>query len=190
VTNQYPYAEGDLLNEPNDYAYSKYLGQAFIDAWSRSRLAVTDDLPPATPPPCGKTQVDFEALDVFVTEEVLEGVICQLEDSSFSGPLPTLEGLLKRFEITKRIHGSFDPDWRPCDRNDYHDLSIYLRFAESLELSYSRFGKLTHLNSLMKCLDTLIAMRGDLNIEHCGRLAWLLASERNHVTTLEEEVRM
>ena len=43
----YPYSQGDRLEERNTYFYSQYHGAAFFPVWQASRQAALAHLPPA-----------------------------------------------------------------------------------------------------------------------------------------------
>ena len=45
MNQEYPYAQGDPLEQRNDYTYAPFLGQAFMDAWRQARQQALDELP-------------------------------------------------------------------------------------------------------------------------------------------------
>lgn len=178
----YRYAEGDLLKEPNTYAYSQYEGEAFIKAWRRSRQAALDELPQAAVSANPQGRVGGE--DTRSRLEALWQGLTGHDDEA----LPELDGLLQRFEVSKRIHGRYTPDWHPINWDDHLDLDLYIRFAELLELAYKKKGTLNYLNALLKCLDVLAAMRSNLSDPEGERLARLIARERLFVDALAARV--
>ena len=92
--------------------------------------------------------------------------------------------MLRRFEVSKRIHGGYTESWKPRDPKDYRNLSRYVRFAEVLDLAHTRLHDLRYMSALMKCLDTLVALRSDVEQALLPRLARLLVSEQAHVDRL------
>ena len=116
------------------------------------------------------------------TASVLEAVLAGLEQDA---ALPALEALLQRFEVSKRIHRRYSKHWRPEDPADYTDLSRYVRFAEVVDRAYAVVGDLRYLSVLIKCVDTLVSLRADLDPAQAARLARLLHTEREHVEALE-----
>lgn len=175
MTLSYDYARGDLLEQRNTYMYSAVGGPAFLAAWRRSRQEALASLPPLAdrPPPLARG---------LGTDALLEELLAALE---LGGATPALEALLQRFEVTKRLHARYTERWRPEDPNDFRDLSRYVRFAEVLERAYERLHDLRHLNALMKCVDTLVALREGLDANYGARLARLIVAEDAHVAELE-----
>jgi hypothetical protein len=180
----YDYARGDLLEQRNSYTYPRYRGPAFLDAWRSSRDEALQALPSQVEAPGARAAEDSaDEADGFRTEAVLEKIMAGIETGESP---PELEALLRRFEIAKRIHGAYTERWKPREKTDYRALGRYVRFAEVLDRAYGRLGDLRHLSALMKCLDTLVALRSGLEEEHAARLARLLHSEKAHVEELEE----
>ncbi len=182
----YPYAKGDPLDRPNVYSYALYAGEAFLVAWRMSREAAARDLPAAADPPPAQA-VEAAALgdQGGQTATLLEHAF---EDVARDGESRILDRLIQRFEVTKRIHRSYGPNWRSQDPADYQDLGLYVRFAELVETAYSSTGELPPLNALLKCLDTLTASRGRLDRGQAGRLARLIQRERRHIERLERDL--
>ena len=176
MTSSYDYARGDLLEQRNSYMYTPDRGPAFLVAWRESRAQALAELPaPAQRPPPAEGDSGTDAL--------LEDLLGALERG---GTLPALEAMLQRFEVTKRIHARYTEHWRPEDPGDYRDLRRYVRFAEVLDCAYERLGDLRHLNALIKCVDTLVALRAGLAPEFAARLARLVEAEAAHVARLEQ----
>jgi len=175
---RYAYATGELLDARNTYSYTAYHGVAFLTAWHRQRDTVmgtskaafitTNSKPPGNSP----------------TALLLCDVHAGLASEARGQALATLNRVLQRFEVTKRIHGEYNENWRPVDPQDYHDLDLYLQFSQALDLAYSLTHQLQYLNGLLKCMDTLTAYLHDLNIEQVENLQALARAERHHVSAL------
>ena len=88
-----------------------------------------------------------------------------------------------------RVHVAYNMNWRPVDPKNYHDLSLYLRFAEVIEAAYAQTRLLTYLNVLLKIIDTLAAHRGHLDASFGPRFARLVLRERDHVNGIEGAMR-
>lgn len=178
----YRYAEGDLLEVPNSYAYAPYEGAAFIQAWWRSRQAALEALP--APVQSAGAHDDGRG----ATGARLAGLRRRLVAGE-TGARTDLDRLLRHYEASRRIYADYTDEWRPKDKGDYRDLGLYLGFAEVLELAYTKIGTLTYLNALLKCLDTLTAMCAALPVSEGARLARLILRERACVVALDARVR-
>jgi len=177
MSEMYPYATGDLIETPNTYFYTVFGGQPFVDAWRRTRDDVQASLPsPANPPPA--FMADDQSRD---SADLLE--------RAFAGDEELREAFRRKFEITKRVHGGYDDQFRAIDRYDRRDLGRYMRAADIFELAYVEHGSVRYLNVLLKCIDTLCASSDQLGADLKSRLAWHLAREREHFQALSAQVR-
>jgi len=172
----YPYASGDLIDQPNTYFYTEFSGQPFVEAWRRARQDVLSTLPPPAPPPpaANEPRQSQDSLDLL--------------ERAFAGDMELRETFRRKFEITKRVHGGYDDQFRALNRQDRKNLAPYLRAADVFELTYSHFSALRYLNVLHKCLDTLCAHRDQLDPPLASRLAWHLAREQTHFDQLVARV--
>lgn len=180
----YPYASGDLLEQRNTYFYSAYQGRAFLEAWRQQRAdalrEVSDSLCAAT------TDQGDGCPTARATDTLLESIHRQLAapTAPLPGRIPALDRLVQRFEVSKRLHGEYDENWRPTDSADYRSLERYVRFAEILDMAHQRGGALTYLNALLKIVDTLTALRTTLSRQQRMRLGRVIVHEREHVERL------
>ena len=187
-TRIYSFADGDRLESRNTYFYTPYGGMEFLDAWWRQRKEALVDLPqPASPevaagglPQSG--QVNTKAL--------LDGVLSAL--SRDEAETPAIRGwlghLVKKFEVTKRIHSGYDAQFRALDRAAYRGLDLYPRLAGVFEAAYGVTQDLVYLNALLKCVDTLCSVQDLLGEDGRARLAWLIGREGAHIEALTEKV--
>lgn len=173
----YPYASGDLIEQPNTYFYSAYKGPSFIREWKQSRSACRGvDAPPAKPLGFGGDSP---------TARYLESVAVQLTAPEFSLlEKHRLDALLRNFEAKKRIYEDYNSGFNSKDRTDYHALSLYVGFAEVMVAAYRRWRTLPYLNALIKCMDILCAMRDGLDRSGRQRLVWLIEAEADFVAEL------
>ena len=175
MNDLYPYADGNLIEEPNTYFYSAYEGLAFFEAWRQSREAVRRILPNAGAPSRPRN-VDGTS---DMTSDLLERAI--------AGDETLREAVVRKFEITKRIHARYDKAFRAVDKSMRRDLSLYVRAADLFEASYDARNSLRHLNVYLKCLDTLCAHADELSDALGARLSWHIGRERSHIETLANE---
>ena len=180
---QYLYASGDLLDQPNTYFYSEYGGRAFLQAWRRQRSEGARDESKSVTTANGSEKDSAQAMSQ--TDLLLESVYRHFRSEGDAGEIRSvLDRLVQRFEVTKRLHGEYGPNWRPVDPMDYRRMERYVRFAEILHLAYQSTGGLPYLNALLKVMDTLTASRSALNAQQLTRLRALIVHEQNHVNRL------
>ena len=182
---KYSYAEGDLLEDRHTYQYSRYGGLPFLHSWRAHRDAVLTDLgDPSAPPLPGETYAP--AHPPFRTARRLE----QLLDGWQSGRQTEtafreeMKDWVKKFEVSKRLFPEYNERFRTKDKTAYHEMVLYVRYAELMETAYRASNELPFLNVLLKVLDTLVARRDRLQSDEPARLAWLIRAEAGHVEAL------
>jgi len=168
----YPYAKGDLIENPNSYFYSQFGGRAFMAAWRAARAETRKNHGEPAPPPPARMVDPASRQSVDLLERALGG------DKALR------EAFVKKFEIHKRIHDGYDLAFRALDKSARHSLPLYLRAADLFAASYAESGSLRHLNVYLKCLDTLCAVAGGLPPEMSGRLSWHIAQEQRFIDDL------
>lgn len=181
----YPYAEGDLLEQRHDYFYSAFHGAPFLDAWRASRQKATRTAPAST--------ADAGSLDVELSNST--GMMLDRLFEVFAHGSPesehwrSLDRLVHRFEVSKRIHAAYGTDCKPLDMADYRDLRLYVAFAEVLARAASTSRRLSYLSALLKCMDILCAYVPCLGAPWQPRFLALIASEERLVRALERAVQ-
>lgn len=177
----YPYARGSLLYERNTYYYTPYAGRQFLDAWKVARNAVLERLPvPAAAAAPIDTAAASSSAETSDTRVLLERALAETD----RGGHALVEMFVKKFETTKRVHEAYDADFRAINRSAFLRLDLYVRAAELFEVAFCATGDVRYLNVLLKCLDTLSAVAGDLAQDDQARLARLIVREREHVEAL------
>ena len=187
---EYRYAQGDLLDKPNTYMYSLFSGYAFLESWKKNRLGALSSLPDPQSPP--KPDGRFHPSRLFNNpgrknlEEIIDGLNRGLgEDKELK---KRLKMWVKKFEVNKRIYERYDEQFNPIDKSAYHDMEVYVRYAEMMESAYNTSRELDYLNVLLKIIDTLIARRSKLRNEQKARLAWLIQQESDHIQILASKM--
>ena len=177
----YDYASGDLLRNPNTYFYSPYYGTAFLEAWSAQRNSFISEV--------SDEAVAAEVALLTATDELLADIREDIEaKGANSNRLSELKRILQRFEVTKRLHATYDENWRPVVGSDFLGLERYVRFGEAVEMAYSVTGFLPFLNAMLKCLDTLTALSRSLTAGQKLRVASLIVQERAFVQELARSI--
>jgi hypothetical protein len=174
----YPYATGDLIEQPNTYFYSEYGGRGFVAAWRREREAVLAKLPAAVAPlpPQPADPSSRQSADLLERAMAGDGALC--------------EAFVKKFEIHKRVHDGYDGKFRALDKAARHALPLYMRAADLFAATYKDSATLRHLNVYLKCLDTLCSLSDRLATDLSARLAWHLIQEQGYIEALGKNRRI
>jgi hypothetical protein len=180
---RYPYAQGPLLEQPNTYFYTRYHGEAFLDAWLQTRSLAS--MPENISRPSADISQSSVENNAIVTRNLLLDLITHQAEQAYWWPR-----LVKKFEVKKRLFAAYqsEPPHRPVIESGYQDLDIYLLFAEWLVISYQHQAKLQLLNTLLKVMDTLISQQKQLFPRQQNNIAWLLQQEKVCVSQLQQTV--
>jgi hypothetical protein len=178
----YPYASGNPLETRNNYSYSVFGGTDFLEAWRERRVASLSGIRTAT------TEHQQQG-----AESPTGGMLARLQRAFLERryspeDFALLDRLIQRFEVSKRLHAAYNTEFRPVDPDDFRNLEHYVRFAEALDAAYTLDAGLSRLNALLKCLDTLIALKDLLGAGQRMRLDRLIRSEEKHVSDLERKL--
>lgn len=182
----YGYATGDRLENRNTYFYSEFHGADFLPAWQSEREKALSALPEPRSPVVSAV----EPIDRHCAQNMLRFWYSRLTSDRPPDDelLQSINKILRRFEVTKRIHRLYAEDFRPLDPSDYRTLAPYVRLAELVECLYTRTQWLGYLSVLLKLVDTLCSCRSDLSLDDAAHLAWLIVRERLHVHVLASRV--
>ncbi|MAH84048.1 MAG: hypothetical protein CBB68_06740 [Rhodospirillaceae bacterium TMED8] len=186
---EYPYAHGPLLDDRQTYFYSDYQGLTFLKAWKNDRQTARISIAPAPAPNPMVRELPIPGANV-VTANLLEAILTVvLRESELSNAAQFwLAQLIKKFEVTKRVHSGYDSTFKAIDREDHKNLELYLRLAEVLECAVNTNLALSSLNCMLKVMDTLCALRQGLSEVQRARLSRLVDSERQFVNIITQRV--
>lgn len=194
----YPYAEGDLLEQRHSYFYSAFRGPEFLDAWQASRrraavVAQEEGGATCTSETMESPRAEGEMADSQAghrLEASPTGCLLATLLDAFTRGRPdvtdwsALDRLVHRFEVSKRIHDAYGADNKPIDSSAYHDLRLYVDFADVLACAARASARLSYLNALLKCMDTLSAYAARLPVSCRSRYAELVSVEAQLVRKL------
>lgn len=176
----YPYASRDVLETRNVYSYSPYHGAPFLGAWAESRAAATKA---HSVGPSNLSEVDTPTL------RLVKNLRPRLSVAPRDGDAwEMLDRLVQRFEVTKRVHDDYREDWRAVDRSSFRAMPAYLELSEAFLDAFRLTGQLTYLNVLLKALDTLSGLFGDLSRKLQSRVEYLIEHEAICVAKLTATV--
>lgn len=180
----YPYSQGNRLEERNTYFYSQYQGMAFFPVWQASRQAALAQLPPAHPVPLPlATELDQNFQDTAALLADLRHSAAAIPEKRYQA-----ECLLQRFEVSKRLYRQYDHNFKAIMDSGYEDLDIYLQFAALCLHQASQPSALPFLNGLLKVIDTLISIQQHLSSIQGAQLAWLIAAEYDWIRHIAAKV--
>lgn len=182
----YPYSQGNRLEDRNTYFYSQYHGAAFFPAWHASRQAALAQLPPAQAVTLPVAAAPGE--NGHDTATLLVELLRSSADAP--GKRRLAERLLQRFEVSKRLHRRYDSDFKAIAASGYDDLDLYLQFAALCLHQAKQPGALPFLNGLLKVIDSLISIHSHLSAVQGAQLAWLIAAEHDWVARVATQANV
>jgi len=192
MSDMYPYADGERLEDRNTYFYSSYYGQEFFHEYYALRIIALKML--GEPKKCKIVEAaGIEGLsdDGIDTKALIKSLLgLYMRDKNGFEHWSFVNHFVQRFEVAKRVYPKYGINWRPTNKNDYKELSLYLLFAELMVRAYQYSAKLPYLNALLKVVDTLISTLESLEVEQKQHLAYILEKELGYVEALAEPVRI
>lgn len=180
--NLYPYVSDAPLHTRIRYNYSTFKGNAFLVSWEDHRSLGLNRLSHKE----GRPKQSENTTPTFAILCDIEAAL-QAKDIDAVSELDTLDKLVQRFEVTKRLHDSYTENWRAEDKEKFHTLENYIIFSELLSTAYIKTGTLSYLNALLKLLDTLTSLDSDLPADLASRLEPILLAEREHISKLRQK---
>jgi hypothetical protein len=177
-TINYPYANGELLENPQRYSYSGYFGEVFISSWQCHRDNQLASLPKAQ----ALIQINGEPLSPNNTLRSLHAICERLRNPQLlvdSDSVKWLQRILKKFEVTKRVYSAYNQDepYLPMAGSSYTCLEVYIKLAECFILAFNKGGELQYLNAFIKIQDSIISQTDRLSHTSKTNLAWLIQQE-------------
>lgn len=185
--NLYFYDEENRLESRNTYFYSPYAGRQFLSAWRASRSKLRESVV--------LKDIENDSVEVvnLVDGNINATRLFSYIESAYSQELyeqvtSHLKILVKRFEATKRIYDEYDCELRAVSKTSYHNLELYLRFSEILVIAYYIEKELPYLNALLKIIDTLSSVSGELTHSERQRLSEVVKKEETFIKELMEKI--
>jgi hypothetical protein len=185
VNLNYPYSDGDLLSNPQTYRYASFQGEAFVRAWRDSRQAACAELPaPALPALNACANASANEISALLQQICLTLRVTPLADDDQARYW--LPRLLKKFEVSKRLHTGYElaAPHRALPDSDFLALTPYLLLAECMIHGWRSAGAAYYLSALLKLNDTLVSQRARLDTRQAAYLAWILATEQQLIAEL------
>ncbi len=172
----YPYTETNLLENPQKYQMSPYLGKNFLIIFFKSRenqLKVLEKT--------GKNFLELDeiikqlsinysknTLDDFLqtnieTEEILSLLLIKFSNAIDNGITKILNEFIKKFEVKKRLYSSYDRNFKESS-SLYSNLRNYILLSTLCMLAYKKNKNLKYLNTSLKLNDTICSQINKLQI--------------------------
>ena len=190
-TPDYPYASGVTFERDKRYSYSQYHGVSFLNAWRLQRRAILEQLPTEQLPP--RTDIltlpDRDSIDTAELLDFLYGSLVS-DKPTDSMTYRLVDQLVRRFEVFRRIHATYDEQFRAVDKMKFENLELYIRAAEVFNVAYEATNSLTYLNVLLKIIDSLSANAENLSRAQAGRLVNVIKREGDHIAQLVNGLRI
>ena len=163
----YPYTETNLLENPQKYQMSPYLGKNFLINFFKARKNQLKVLE--------KTEKNFLELDDVIkqlsinyskntlddflqtnieTEEILSLLLINFSNSIGNDITKILNEFIKKFEVKKRLYSSYDRNFKESS-SLYSNLRNYLLLSTLCMLAYKKNKNLKYLNTSLKLNDTV-----------------------------------
>jgi hypothetical protein len=193
MTNLYPYAQKDRLVETNTYFYTPTIGSELIAAWEESRNRSIENfnknISNCSNEKSSKYLTDTSG-NYVRAKDLIRSIAAKLSDGIIDASTEIcLRKLTKKFEVFKRLHGSYDGNFKAVDKSDCIDPNIYIGAAEILLTAYRLKGELQYLNVSMKVIDTLCSESFVLLGSNAKRMIRLIEIERLEVSNLARSIK-
>ncbi|WP_205967795.1 formyltransferase family protein [Paraglaciecola sp. 20A4] len=186
----YPYCNGPLLNLPQSYMYTPYLGLGFIFDWHKSRSSYLTQCrsPVYLELPSNSIHLNDPDTSQYSTEDILVQLCLDLrtEAKMSKHVVYWLPRMLKKFEVSKRLYQFYgiEAPHRIVSESSYEKLELYLLLAESLIRAWAIKPISQYINGLLKLVDTLLSQKSQLNRSQSSHLEWLIIAEQMILDTV------
>ena len=148
----YKYTSKNLLEDPENYFYTTFKGQKFIDSYFKSRTIFLKNLNTENQ----DLSSWIEQLEIQNNNKVISTGYVLLNYLKTNKKNDFINILLKKFEVSKRIHCSYDSNsFRPIEKKD--NILNYILFGITLIKLYEETKFLGYINSLLKICDIIIS---------------------------------
>ena len=175
----YKYISPTAPSEKINYSYSTYEGEHFLNLWKENRKATLDKCP------------DFFAIELVNSDSETEQLFNEwIRNDDFNNQkiIQDLNTLIKRFEVTKKIYSSYDPNFRAIDKSKFNDLRLYVLFSYILVQASKTKKKTQYFNALLKVNDILSSVFSSLNEGNKILLGYCLSKEIEYIQQLKSKL--
>lgn len=182
----YKYITCDNLADTQDYMYSEYLGQKFIEQYFESRYIYTKNNSMDVQTAMHKMLETCSSCSECFT--MLRNLYSQISEKNTALPLQQICLFQKRFEVKKRLYSSYKTSTSIGNSGEeYRDLNPYLLLSAILLETYRRTNSLSCFSTYLKINDTLISCCNAMTQEQQNVLEALICNEVALVKKLLKE---
>ena len=168
VSQRYSYTNNNLLQTPHKYQYSKFEGELFFIKIKASREEGVSFLQNRLKR-LGIQKVHLKQYDSFKKDKsiILKRFLLTLylaKDSELSKQLATIESLIQRFEVSKKLYLSYDLIEFRKTTAEHNELLNYALFSLVLQRYYNATEsekKFIYLNAILKLNDIILSIKSD-----------------------------
>lgn len=173
----YRYITNNNLENRQNYMYSQFEGQAFMDAYrdTRSQFCHNNH--------CAENwKIENSNTGVRLIE-LLDSLDHEVQISTASKK--KIDMYVKSFEVRKRIFSDYDGEkMKPSDEADYHNYDNYILLSRIMIKMYRKTQGLKYLSCLLKVDDTLLSVTDKLSVEQKQAIAFGLEKEMEFIDYL------
>lgn len=175
----YKYTSKNLLVNPEKYFYTNFEGQKFIDSYYESRTSFLKNIKIENQ----DLSSWIEQLDIQNNNEVISTGYVLLNYLKTNKKNDFINILFKKFEVSKKIHYSYDSkSFRPIEKKD--NILNYILFGIVLIKLYKETSFLGYINSLLKISDIVISQDPIQVLKHAPALKIIIEKELELVNQL------
>ena len=168
----YKYTSKNLLLNPERYFYTTFEGQKFIDSYYESRTRFLKNLKVENQ----DLSSWIEQIDIQNNNEVISTGYVLLNYLKTDKNNNFINILFKKFEVSKKIHSSYDlKSYRPIKKNG--NILNYILFGIVLIKLYEESRFMGYLNSLLKINDIIISQDTEQVLKYCPALKTIITKE-------------
>lgn len=181
----YKYVTENNLEDKQNYMYSEYAGEEFLESY----FAIRNQYIKSTVPFLSRNNLIEYCKSCHgdnVIEEKLSMICTKLfEDAqNFNIFKKEINQITKTFEVHKRIYEQYDDFFRPVKTSGYSNYKNYLLCGIMLEEAYMISLNYKYLSCLLKMNDSIISIYKEMGNDEKKALHYILERERDAISNL------
>ncbi len=171
----YIYTDSNAPKKKINYSYSKYGGEVFLLDYVNSRNKVIQEV---------------DSAEFVLSEAQYNSSIVFQSWIEEGADITSLDLLIKRFEVTRKVYSAYNNEFRPIDKNtSFVDFECYVFLAYLLITAYKRSPRLQYVNALLKLDDIVLSNWRKLDENEKKSFAYCLREEMEIIEALRASLR-